>query len=119
MYLLESGTQPKPGTDLIERYTGMGQYVKTQRYLFTPAAAAGIRGLGCRNCRGVGSFMDGSGLLGTGLFVNGMDPSTWGVGEYAVLGVGVFALFSMFDTGRRGVTTARRKGRAVRKALAA
>ena len=56
--------------------------------------------------------MDGTGLLGTGLFVGGFDPTTWGVGEYAVLAVGAFALYSMFDTGRRG---ARRIGARAKK----
>ena len=32
-----------------------------------------------------------------------VDLTTWGVGEYAVLAVGAFVLYSMFDTGRRGV----------------
>lgn len=62
--------------------------------------------------QGLGAFMDGTGLLGTGLFVGGFDPTTWGVGEYAVLAVGAFALYSMFDTGRRG---ARRIGARAKK----
>jgi len=131
MYQTAPARQPAPGTELVERYYGgfgFGSYVATEQYALTPAAASAIRGMGCAGlacagmgcgcAKGVGAFGDGTGLLGSGLFVSS-SPSDWGVGEYVALGLGAFVLFSVFDTGRRGVSTARRKGRAVRKALAA
>jgi hypothetical protein len=62
---------------------------------------------------GMGALnMDGTGLLGTGLFSGGMDVATWGTGEYVTAAVGVYALFSVFSTGKRHASTARRKYRA-------
>jgi hypothetical protein len=67
---------------------------------------------GCCNGSGLGALMDGTGLMGTGLFVGGMDPSTWGAGEYVVLAIGAFALYSMLETSKRG---ARRVGARAKK----
>jgi hypothetical protein len=52
-------------------------------------------------CGGLSGLMDGTGLLGTGLFVGGLDPSTWGAAEYAVLALGAFAIYSAMGTKRR------------------
>jgi len=41
-----------------------------------------------------------------------MDPSTWGAGEYVVLAIGAFALYSMLETSKRG---ARRVGARAKK----
>lgn len=125
MYLSFPHRQPAPGTELVERYYGgygLGSYIATQDYFLTPAGESGIRGLGCgMGCgeqKGVGAFMDGSGVLGTGLFTSS-SPSDWGVGEWATIGVGAFAVLSMLDTGRRGYSAARKKTVAVKRALRA
>lgn len=58
---------------------------------------------GCCNGSGLGALtMDGTGMLGTGLFSGGMDTSTWGAGEYAMLAIGAYALYSMLVTTERG-----------------
>ena len=62
-----------------------------------------------------GLTMDGTGLLGTGLFTGGMDLSTWGAGEVAVLALGAFALYSMMSTTRRGAQRAGATARRIRK----
>jgi len=59
-------------------------------------------------------------FYGLGLFDSGMDLSSWGIGEWAIVGIGLFALFSMFQTGKRGVgsvrkAVGRRRSRARRK----
>ena len=59
-----------------------------------------------------GLTMDGTGLLGTGLFSGGMNFSTWGTGEYVVAGLGAYTLFSLFSTGKRHAGVLRRKARA-------
>jgi hypothetical protein len=57
---------------------------------------------GCMGgCGGLSGLMDGTGLLGTGLFVGGLDPSTWGIGEFAVIGFAVGVLYSVMGTKRR------------------
>jgi len=124
MYLNAPYRQPAPGTELVERYYGgfgLGSYVATQRYSMTPAASSGIRGLGCNKgvgCPGVGAFMDGSGVLGTGLFTSS-SPADWGPGEWAVVVIGGYIVASTVFTTNQGVAAAKRKGRAVRKALRA
>ena len=78
MYLLGSGVSPGYGTALVQRVSGLG-------------------GCGCGGkCGGCGD--------GLGLFDSGMDLASWGIKEWAVAGVGIFALFSMFSTTRRGVS---------------
>jgi len=121
MYVLAPARQPLPGTELIERYQGrgLGDYVRTGGYFTTPAAAAGYRGMGCgMGCPGVSGFMDGSGFLGTGLFTSS-SPSEWGIGEWVVVGLGAYVLLSTVLTTKTAVSAGRRKGRAVRRALAA
>jgi hypothetical protein len=71
---------------------------------------------GCMGgCGGLSGLMDGTGLLGTGLFVGGLDPSTWGAAEYAVLALGAFAIYSAMGSSRRGssrrASVGRRKAR--------
>ena len=49
--------------------------------------ASGDGGCGCpANTAGLGQ----TGLLGTGLFAGGLNPSTWGIGEWSVVAVGGF-----------------------------
>lgn len=54
---------------------------------------------------------------GLGLFDGGLDPSTWGVGEFAAVGLGAFALFSMFSTTKRGYRAAREGVKGARRSL--
>lgn len=68
---------------------------------------------------GLGAWMDGTGLFGTGLFSGGLDFSTWGIGEWATALFGGYVLLSLFHTTATTTRAARRKGRAVRKALSA
>ena len=75
---------------------------------------AGYRGMGCPGC---GGRCQGLGRTrGLGLF-DSMDFTTWGVGEWAVIGLGLFVLYSVFSTTKRGVKSAGRKirSRATRK----
>ncbi len=63
-----------------------------------PHDGHGMGGCGCGgSCGGCGDHgmgqTTGPGLFGTGLFVS-MDPSTWGWGEYSVIGAGAYLLLS-------------------------
>jgi len=70
-----------------------------------------IPGLGCgMGCMGLGQ--DGGGLFGTGLFESS-DFSTWGIGEYAVIALGLFAVLSMFSTGKRAASSVSKKVRKI------
>jgi hypothetical protein len=63
---------------------------------------SGFQGYG----KGISGLFDGTGILG-GLFASS-DFSTWGVGEYVCIGVGLYALISMFHTTRsakRGISS--------------
>jgi len=41
---------------------------------------------GCMGgCGGLSGLTDGPGLLGTGFFAGGFDPSTWGFGEWTIV----------------------------------
>lgn len=87
------------------------------------AKAAGMSGLGCPQCggtcAGLSAWMDGTGLLGTGLFAGGLDPSTWGIGEWLTVLFGGYVALSLFHTTATTTRAVRRKSRAVRKAMAA
>lgn len=75
----------------------------------TQYCGAGLDGLGhgcgCGGSCGCGSHgmgelnFDGTGLLGTGLF----GQSAWGFGEWTVIGLGAYALWSAFMQTKRGV----------------
>lgn len=65
---------------------------------------------------GMGALtMDGTGLFGTGLFVEPFNLSTWNWGEYAAVGFGLFVLYSITSTAERGVEGARKAIRRRRK----
>lgn len=94
----------------------MGQYIPTQSYMMTPAGQAGVRGLGGLGCGcgcstpspcgcsgGMGTLGDGTGLLGSGLFEGGFDPSTWGPAEWAVVALGGYVAWSVFFTTKAGI----------------
>jgi hypothetical protein len=57
--------------------------------------------------------------LGTNLFEGGMDPSTWGAGEWITVLVGGYVVASLVFTTKTAARATRRKGAAVRKALKA
>ncbi len=50
-----------------------------------------LAGLGCSSCGGgcnsVDQGLGQTGLFGTGLFAGGLNPSTWGIGEWATVGI--------------------------------
>ena len=87
--------------------------------MYVSNSGLGCRGLGCSQgvgcCGGVGALtMDGSGIFGTGIFgsdVTLTDFSSWGAGEIAAVAFGLFVLFSVFSTTKRG---AERVGSGVR-----
>lgn len=56
------------------------------------------------------------GLYGMGLFDAGLDYSQWQWPEWLAVGVGVFALFSMTSTTKRGYRAVRRKAKAAARA---
>jgi hypothetical protein len=51
-----------------------------------------------------------------GLFDSGMDFTTWGAPEWAIVAVGVYAGLSLLGDTKRGYERTRRIGKAVRKA---
>ncbi len=59
-------------------------------------------------CGEKGMGQTSTGLFGTGLFVSS-DPTTWGVGEYAVIAVGGYLAINM-------ISDAQSAGRGVKKA---
>jgi len=127
VYRMSPSSSLGPGTGLIEMNPGMGEYVRTENYFLTPAGSEGIRGLGCFcgfsgcNC-GLGQTepVEGlpTGILGTSLFQSS-DMSTWGAGEWAAIILGGYVVISVFSTTKRTARAVHRKGKAVRKALAA
>lgn len=59
----------------------------------------GCNGLGCPDCGGTcgGLGQTSTGLFGTGLFAS-PDPTTWGIGEWATIGIGGFLAISAVST---------------------
>jgi len=84
-------------------------YTSTPDYFGTPAGLIGIRGMG-RAC-GMGC------PCGMGLFDSGMDPSGWGLPEWAIVIVGGYAAFSMLFTTRAAGRSVSRKASGVRKGI--
>ncbi len=72
-------------------------------------------GLGCPGCGG----SCGKGILGLGLFDSGVDFTQWGIGEFAVLGVGAYLVLSLAGDTRRAATGVKRTLRRRRRAIAA
>lgn len=91
MYLVTKNPSPNFGTALVQR-----TMMKPRRGM---SCACGNGGLGCA-CL--------SGVNGLGLFDTGLDLSGWGPMEWAVIGLGAFALYSMVSTTGRGVRGARK-----------
>jgi hypothetical protein len=65
----------------------------------------------CQSCAHGGTCSGGMGL-----FESGMDFTTWGVGEWAIVGVGLYAGLSLLGDTKRGAARVGRISKAVRKA---
>jgi hypothetical protein len=73
------------------------------------SGTGGCNGLGCAQCGGTcGMGQASTGLFGTGLFASS-DPSTWGVGEYAVIAIGGYLAINL-------ITDAQAAGKATKRA---
>jgi hypothetical protein len=85
-----------------------------------PAEEMGLGGCGCGGtCGGCGGHDHGQGL--GQLFSSGFDISGWGVGEWSIVAVGAYALYSIFFTSKTAVSSVaassrRRASKARRKA---
>ena len=115
--VLDPGSQLQPIMQAMDM-PGLGVYLPAQLALYPQMVQA--KGLGCNCARGMGAFsMDGTGLLGTGLFSGGTDLSTWGVGEWLVIAFGVYAASSFVGDTKRGYSRVSKGIRRRRKAVAA
>lgn len=72
-------------------------------------------GLGCASCGGT-CGLGQTGLFGSGLFTSA-DPSQWGWGEWATIGIAGFAAVSMVTTAQRAGASASRTYRKVRRKI--
>lgn len=84
-----------------------------------PAEEMGLGGCGCGGtCGGCGNgHAHGMGQL----FSSGLDLSGWGVGEWSIVAIGAYALYSVFFTSKTAVSSVsaasrRRSSKARRKA---
>jgi hypothetical protein len=104
----------KPGAYPQFLQPGLGSLLPASSQL--PVEFLGAKGMngGCGCCGVSGLTMDGTGLFGTGLFAGGTDVSTWGYGEWGVLAVGFYMLFSTFSTTKRGYSRAKQKVKRLR-----
>ncbi len=99
MYRLAPAPQPLPGTQLIQRIDGLGDYRPTPIYFATPAGQAGIRGLGCSGTCGCSDCRKGFGF-----FDSGIDFTGWGAAEWATVAVAGYLLASALFTTKRAVS---------------
>jgi hypothetical protein len=99
-FLAPPATSAKPGT------------LAPEDVLQPMGTGMGCNGLGCTTCGGTcGVGQTSSGLFGTGLFQSA-DPTTWGIGEWSVIGIGGFLAISAVNTSQtaaRGVRKAYRR----------
>jgi hypothetical protein len=116
-----------PGTALIQRIdwsrANENQLMKAAR-----GVGPGLGTVGCvpeffSDCRtmsqnaGMGCACGGTcGGCGLGLFDSGMDFTTWGWPEWAIVGTGVYAALSLLGDSKRGYQRVGRVGKAVRRA---
>jgi len=84
---------------------------------FAAPGLHGCAGLGCTSGCKCKAGLGCSCNKGMGLFDSGMDFTTWGPAEWAIAGIGVYTLFSLFGDTKRGVARVGRVGKAVRKAV--
>jgi hypothetical protein len=99
MYMIGRGHEHLgPGTSMVE-------------FLERTRQAAG---LGCVNCPTKDCGVCGPGL---GIFDSGLDLTQWGPMEFTLSALGIFALFSMFQTTRAGARRVSKsfRGRASKK----
>lgn len=106
----------KPGAYPQFLQPGLGSLLPATSQLPVEFLGAGMNG-GCGCCGVSGLTMDGTGLFGTGLFAGGTDLSTWGYGEWGVVAIGVYMLFSTFSTTRRGYSRVREKAKKVKSGI--
>jgi hypothetical protein len=79
----------------------------------TTAAGCGCGGTcgGCGGGHSHGGLGDG-GLFNTGLFANPTDLSTWGVGEWATIGIAGYVLISLLHDTKQVARRTRKAGKA-------
>jgi hypothetical protein len=135
MYLIGKGSDViGPGTGMVQRIDWtQDQETQLRNAQIGRGPGLGCVGLGClglgsvpefaADCRQMSRYkgmgcgnQDQMPYCGLGLFDAGMDFTTWGWPEWAVVGVGIYAGLSLMGDTRRGVQRASRVGRAVRKA---
>lgn len=88
---------------------------------FMPPWPVGLAGCGCGcsgDCGVSGLTMDGTGLFGSGLFSEGFDVSTWGMGEYMLLGLAAYTLYALTSTTKAEFGRVRRGARKVKARFA-
>jgi hypothetical protein len=135
MYLIGKGSDVMgPGTSMVQRIDWtQDQETQLRNAQIGRGSGLGCVGLGClglgsvpefaADCRQMSRYKgmgcgarDQMPYCGLGLFDSGMDFTTWGWPEWALVGVGVYAGLSLLGDTKRGVQRASRVGRAVRKA---
>ena len=67
-------------------------------------------------CAGVAGGCGCGGNCGMGLFDSGMDFTTWGAPEWAIVAIGLYSVLSLLGDTKRGYERTKRIGKAVRKA---
>ena len=103
MYLMGQSSLQGPGT------------VLAQRIPWSAAQESQLSGMGCAGgCECGGSC----GRAGLGLF-DSMDFSTWGIGEWGVIGVGTYLLMSIVGDTKRAGRAISRKAKGVRRGIKA
>ena len=99
MYLVGKGSDVMgPGTSMVQRI----DWTRDQETQLRNSNRGPGLGCPCKN--------------GLGLFDSGIDFTTWGPAEWAVVAVGAYAAFSLMGDTKRGYARTRRIGKAVRKA---
>jgi hypothetical protein len=71
---------------------------------------------GLHGCAGVAGGCGCGGSCGMGLFDSGMDFTTWGAPEWAIVAIGLYSVLSLLGDTKRGYERTKRIGKAVRKA---
>ena len=82
-----------PGTSMVQRIN------------WTTGEEMRMSGLGCGGSCGCSDCSKGLGIF------DSMDFTTWGIPEWGLVVLGVFAVGSMFSTTKRGVQSVRSSGR--------
>jgi hypothetical protein len=77
--------------------------------LYTPGG--GLSGLGGCGCGGTCGGCGDHHLHGMGLFDTGFDLTGWGIGEWAVAGVGLYTLFKIIGDTKRVTSSVKKSSR--------